>query len=252
MIIPLTLFDHSCIYDACQIYICCHFQVQVRRLLCMVADAKKSRTHCTHGIGAHSRQQGIQQTEAKILACNVRVAGTFNATRNQCSYRNSIQLCQTEACKMCRCKVRVAGSLNFTYTDAGLLKYYAFFKGKRRAPSVLVDMSLSEFLERSQPGCKLPSLVYPQGCERYYLQSALTADLRKDIDMRQRPFSIAADAGVYQGHNAAGLYTQRIHRLCAAICVGCSLSNRPAVLGHSMAHGHMPLPCISLPMLRCK
>ena len=58
--------------------------------------------------------------------------------------------------------MRVAGSLKFTYTDAGLLKYYAFFKGKQKAPSVLVDMSLSEFLERSQPGYSLPSLIYPQ------------------------------------------------------------------------------------------
>ena len=91
--------------------------------------------------------------------------------------------------------MRVAGSLKFMYTDTGLLKYYAFFKGKRRAPSVLVDMSLSEFVQRSQPGCELPSLIYPQGSERYYLQSAVTADLRKDINLRQRPFSIAADAG---------------------------------------------------------
>ena len=89
----------------------------------------------------------------------------------------------------------MAGSLKFTYTDSGLLRYYAFFKGKRRAPSILVDMSLAEFVERSQPGCSLPSLVYPQGTERYYLQSGLTADLRKDIDLRQRPFSIASDAG---------------------------------------------------------
>ena len=91
--------------------------------------------------------------------------------------------------------MRVAGSLNFTYTDAGLLRYYALFKGKRRAPSVLVDMSLAEFVERSQPGCRLPSLIYAPGTERYYLQSGLTADLKRDIDLRQRPFSIAADAG---------------------------------------------------------
>ncbi len=114
--------------------------------------------------------------------------------------------------------MRVAGSLQFTYTDTGLLKYYAFFKGKRRAPSVLVDMSLSEFLERSQPGCQLSSLVYPQGSERYYLQSALTADLRKDIDLRQRPFSIAADAGVYRGRNGYGSFSHslRITRLSAS------------------------------------
>lgn len=91
----------------------------------------------------------------------------------------------------------MAGSLKFTYTDAGLLRYYTFFKGKRRAPSVLVDMSLAEFVERSQPGCCLPSLIYPQGTERYYLQSGLTADLKKDIDLRQRPFCIAADAGAF-------------------------------------------------------
>ncbi|KAK9864818.1 hypothetical protein WJX84_007473 [Apatococcus fuscideae] len=93
------------------------------------------------------------------------------------------------------CKVRVASSLKFTYTDDGLLRYYVFFRGKRRAPSVLVDMSLAEFTERSRPGCSLPSLIYPPGTERYYLQSALTADLRKDIDLRQKPFSIAAAAG---------------------------------------------------------
>ena len=91
--------------------------------------------------------------------------------------------------------MRVASSLKFTYTDDGLLRYYVFFRGKRRAPSVLVDMSLAEFTERSRPGCSLPSLIYPPGTERYYLQSALTADLRKDIDLRQKPFSIAAAAG---------------------------------------------------------
>ena len=104
---------------------------------------------------------------------------------------------RVSAAACCTAAVRISPSLRFAHVEQKLMPLYLLLFRPEQAPSMLAPaMTLRELGDRMDPGCRLPSLVYP-GQEHYYMQSPLWPGIVQDVDMRGPPFSCLMDPGYF-------------------------------------------------------